>query len=66
MRIVFALLWEFYNVQNEQCSLKRDTSRKVHRNILLLLACLVWSTDSFNILRFGCNFAKQALDDRKN
>ena len=21
---------------------------------------------SFNILRFGCNFAKQAIDDRKN
>jgi hypothetical protein len=32
----------------------------------LLLACLVWSAASFNILRFGCNFAEQALDDRKN
>jgi len=32
----------------------------------LLLACLVWSTDSFNILRFECDFAEQALDDRKN
>jgi len=60
------LLWEFYNVQNEQCSLKGDTHRKVHRNILLLLACLVWRNASFNILRFGCNFAEQALDDRKN
>jgi hypothetical protein len=32
----------------------------------LLLACLVWSAASFNILHFGCNFAEQALDDRKN
>ena len=39
---------------------------KVHRNILLLLACLVWSTASFNILRFGCNYVRQAPDDRKN
>ncbi len=39
---------------------------KVHRNILLLLTCLVQNTASFNIRRFGCNFAKQAPDDRKN
>ncbi|RJV79488.1 hypothetical protein DWY76_01865 [Faecalibacterium sp. AF27-11BH] len=32
----------------------------------MLLACLVWRNASFNILRFGCNFAEQALDDRKN
>ena len=26
---------------------------KVHRNTLLLLACLVWSAAGFNILRIG-------------
>lgn len=26
---------------------------KVKRNILLLLACLIWSAASFNILRIG-------------
>lgn len=39
---------------------------KAHRSILLRLACLVWNTASFNILRFGCSYAKQAPDDRKN
>ena len=32
----------FIMSKNEHCSLKGDTHRKVHRNILLLLACLVW------------------------
>ena len=54
------------NVKIEHCSLKGDAHRKVHRSILLRLACLVWNTASFNILRFGCSYAKQAPDDRKN
>ena len=39
---------------------------KVKKRTLLLIACLVWSTASFNILCFGCSYARQAPDDRKN